>query len=891
MKWPLKIIAVLLMLALLVPASAWIFFPWYAQSLIDRALEGKPFRVQVSGAGIPLPGSIGFRSVKLVFTTPPDNCITTATTYTLNLGKGRLLWRTDGEEKGIPSSIIPHKFQADLILEADSLQLVPDPENFIFEDDNPRIRIKITILRNKGLSMEFYPLDVTYNIANAAVNKEKLHLSGLNYRIHVSRAEGWQQPVDTLTVAKLYSDGNPSPIGNFSALFGSKRDPMKPCSLILSNCSVDLFQWNATSENIEYDLKEQKTRFTLNLAEIPLNELPGFKQNEKKSPGAEGTLSGTIPIEFQDSTVLVRNAVVIAGKGATVIYYTSENKPWFSLNLEPRKRSGELLKNLNASIILNSRNRNLSGIAVQNFSTDIFEGTLNSSPFLFDPVKKEMMMTLTLNNIRLPDRLSLHGESRGTFSGGVSGTIPVIYGKKGLLFGNIRLVSTINFKDISLSSLPGLDRPGTNTPFASGNIHGIMPIELRDSTLLIRKGMVEGEKNSRIIFYDKKNQPLLSFDLGTKKESGRLFKNLNGAITFININKKNAAIDINNLSTEMFGGTINATPFTFGNAGKSTSMTVKLRNINALDRVKLYGDFKAALKGDITGTIPLSIGNKGFSISKARLLSKGGGTITIAPKTRKQTTTERIMGATKPDTDYLFSEPDLWFSRSFDGAFRTDFTLKKFTHRNSGGELLLSSPKGSLSLWQNKKNPELITLENFSAGFFDGTIGIEKADYDMAKKSTETTIALNGIPIQKLLDLQGAKKIYATGSLKGKLPVRIKDQVFEIIDGGMAAEQNGQIIYATTPEERAAANQGLRTTYEALSNFLYAELFSSIIMAPDGKSHLNIQLKGANPDYQAGRPIELNLNIEQNLLDLMRSLSISGNLEQVISEKALNMGN
>ena len=45
----------------------------------------------------------------------------------------------------------------------------------------------------------------------------------------------------------------------------------------------------------------------------------------------------------------------------------------------------------------------------------------------------------------------------------------------------------------------------------------------------------------------------------------------------------------------------------------------------------------------------------------------------------------------------------------------------------------------------------------------------------------------------------------------------------------------------------------------------------------------------SNPDFQGGRPIELNLNVEQNLLDLMRSLSISSNVEQIITEKALKM--
>ncbi len=58
-------------------------------------------------------------------------------------------------------------------------------------------------------------------------------------------------------------------------------------------------------------------------------------------------------------------------------------------------------------------------------------------------------------------------------------------------------------------------------------------------------------------------------------------------------------------------------------------------------------------------------------------------------------------------------------------------------------------------------------------------------------------------------------------------------------------------------------------------------------MEPDGQSEIALHLKGRNPDYQNGRPIEINLTIRQNLLDLMRSLSISSSIERVISEKAL----
>jgi hypothetical protein len=710
-KWFLRIPIALLLLLALLTAAAWLTFPWYAQSIIDRALAGKPFHIEISGPGLPGPSGIGFRSLKATFITPPDECSNDAVSYTLSLSGGSLSWklenRLDSVNRAAPWWPLPLSIDAAVTLKADSLSIVPKPKQFTFNDRNSVITCVMKVSRNEGFSLSIKPLSAAYTIRDAAVSREKLRLEGVDYNVRLSAAEHWQQALDTLHVAKLFSDGKPSPVGNFRALFGSKRDPQKPCLLTLSQCTVDLFEWKASTDRIEYDLKEKKSRFTLSLAEIPLTDLPGFKRSGSSSPSADGRVSGFIPIEFQDSTVTVRNAVIAAGKGSRIIFYTSASKPWLSLDLGPVKGGSELLKQLNATITLNSKGEKLSGLALS----------------------------------------------------GLSGTL--------------------------------------------------------------------------------------------------------------------------------FGGTITATPFLFEPTANRTRLTLKLKNIGVLDRVRLHGDFKGSLKGSVSGSVPISIEKNRFAISNARLKSTGGGTVTIAPPRKQETTANRILGSTNPDASYTFSEPDLVLSRSVNGRLTLHFRLKNLLRKTTGGELLLLAPGGNLTLWQNRLNPNIVTLTDFSAGLLDGTVSIAHVDYDMGKKSAETTLLLNNIPLQKLLDLQGTKKIYATGTVRGSIPVAMKNERFEIKKGGMIAEQSGQIIYATTPEERAAANQGLRTTYEALSNFLYVQLLSSINMTPDGKSVITIQLKGTNPDFQGGRGVELNLNVEQNLLDLLRALSVSSNVEEIISEKAL----
>ena len=694
---------VLLLLAF-IPATAWFFFPWYAELLIGRALEGKPFRIEFSGLGRPGFSGVGFHSMKAVFTTPPDGC-SDAATYTLSLTNGLLSWDFKNRDISAVPSLIPKVFDATFIVEADSINVKQDPEAFNFGDRKPRISAVIEVSRKKGLNLKLKPLSAFYNIQGATVTREKLRLEDVNFKVRLAAAEHWQQRIDTLRVAKLFSEGNQLSVRNFRALFGSKRDPQKPCTLLLTHCSVDLFNWKASAQRIEYDIKEKRSRCNLSLAEIPFAELPGLNGGGSKTPFATGRISCFIPVEFQDSTVLVRNAFVIADKG------------------------------------------------------------------------------------------------------------------------------------------------------------------------------------TKIIFYTKEKQALLSFDLGGRE----LLNNLNARITLKNRNNKFSGLAMNDLSSAMLGGTISSTPILFSPSSQVTTFTLKLKNIKALDRVRLHGDFKGSLKGPVSGTIPLSIGKTGFSIRNAHVQSSGGGTVTIAPPSKQQSTSERIFGSQKQNAEYSIQEPDLLLNRSFSGSTSLRFALKNMVRKNDGGEMQLISPKGTISLWHNSKNPDLASLSDFSADIFGGSVTLHHLEYDMKTKEGETELQLNNIPLQKLLDLQGTKKLYATGSVKGSIPVKMKNNVFAISDGGMQAEQSGQIIYATTPEERAAANQGLRTTYEALSNFLYMQLVSSIDMAPDGKSAITIKLKGSNPDFQGGRPIELNLNVEQNLLDLMRTLSISSNVDQIITEKALKM--
>ncbi len=713
MKIPLRIIAVSILLPVIIAAAAWLCFPFYAQLILDRALRGTPLSVKISGIGHPDFTGVRFRSLEAFFTSPPGPCSSGKTMYNMRLNNGKLtigLIQSSGNE-GSPSPQKKHSGVAALLsVTSDSLHLDSRPGFITFTDRNPRISILFESSSRKGLIPSFEPRSATYTIQDATIRRDELILSGVNCKVRLLATEHWKQPKEWLSIERVYSKRKLLPLGGFKALFTTKPDPLKPCTVTLENCSVELFHLKATAEHIEYCLKNNKSRFTLRLDDIPLDKLTANGTRRNTFPTASGKIKGLIPVELSESVAQIRNARVIAEKGSTVSWLTPQGKPWLTVDLADKKRESGMIENFSAKVTLNRKTNSTSGIEIHDLSASVFGGKIASVPMLPAPAEGKALLALKLNNIDL------------------------------------------------------------------------------------------------------------------------------------------------------------------------------------LGRVQLQGDYKGSLRGKISGMMPIRFDKNGVSIANARLKSPGGGIVTIElPGKPEQNLKERIIAAGGMKADYIFSEPDIVFSRAPDGHTTVRFTLKKLQRKTPTGSIEFLLPTGTLSLLYDRKKPDMVSLSDFSAKLLDGNILIRKADYDMRNKVTETTLFLNGIPLQKLLELQGVKKIYATGSMKGSVPLRINSDRYEIMNGGLDAERSGQIIFSSTPEERAAASQGLRTTYEALSNFFYVELLSSISMAPDGKSVITVKLRGNNPDFQGGRLVVMNLNIEQNLLDLFRSLSISSGIEQIISEKTMQM--
>ncbi len=105
------------------------------------------------------------------------------------------------------------------------------------------------------------------------------------------------------------------------------------------------------------------------------------------------------------------------------------------------------------------------------------------------------------------------------------------------------------------------------------------------------------------------------------------------------------------------------------------------------------------------------------------------------------------------------------------------------------------------------------------------------------------------------------------------------------IDAGRLQNDDagGSIRYKAS---RAVADDtALGVAIQALSNFEYDSLTSDVSYTEDGDLFLNMRLQGINPDLDATQPVVLNLNLENNVPQMLRSMRATRNIQEIFQRR------
>ena len=184
------------------------------------------------------------------------------------------------------------------------------------------------------------------------------------------------------------------------------------------------------------------------------------------------------------------------------------------------------------------------------------------------------------------------------------------------------------------------------------------------------------------------------------------------------------------------------------------------------------------------------------------------------------------------------------------------------------------------------KKPKM-SLRRLGADLLGTRVKVNQLVAQLTPLSTRGVIEFSKLPLNNILELENQPSLNGEGLLQGKLPFRLQDKSLWIDKGRINSMGNGVIRYQMNDKIRALAssNQGLAIAVNVLENFKYQSLDITANYSPDGKLLLANRLKGQNPNWQNGQPIDFSINIEENILKLLKTLQFTDELEEKLQEK------
>ena len=177
----------------------------------------------------------------------------------------------------------------------------------------------------------------------------------------------------------------------------------------------------------------------------------------------------------------------------------------------------------------------------------------------------------------------------------------------------------------------------------------------------------------------------------------------------------------------------------------------------------------------------------------------------------------------------------------------------------------------------------LVRVQQFNAQLLGGQAHSGPFELDFGRKKNTFVVQLEQIGLSEIMKLEQQEGLAGSGMLDGQIPVEISSEGVVVKHGQLSARApGGNIRYTPTAKVAALAqaNPNVDIVVKALSNFQYHLLDVNTDYQPNGDLNLQVRLQGMNPDWQAGQPVHLNLNLEENILDLLRSLQMSADISE-----------
>ncbi len=177
-------------------------------------------------------------------------------------------------------------------------------------------------------------------------------------------------------------------------------------------------------------------------------------------------------------------------------------------------------------------------------------------------------------------------------------------------------------------------------------------------------------------------------------------------------------------------------------------------------------------------------------------------------------------------------------------------------------------------------------VEEFSGEVFGGTFRL--APMQLARGASGL-LYIDGIYLEEMLQYYEFQAVDATGQLDGEVPFILQPGGIQVEQGKLVAREPGGYMRLTqldALEGAMAGNAALKLAMEVLQDLEYHSLDCDFSYQVNGDFRGKIAVRGRTRSADHEQPINLNYQHEENLLQLLRSLRFSSDIQQTMERWA-----
>lgn len=218
--------------------------------------------------------------------------------------------------------------------------------------------------------------------------------------------------------------------------------------------------------------------------------------------------------------------------------------------------------------------------------------------------------------------------------------------------------------------------------------------------------------------------------------------------------------------------------------------------------------------------------------------------------------------------DELQFQKQNWFS-SGSGKLRLAMLDVGLVVENIQAQISVSGSQATLS------------VAGFEAEVLDGKWLFEDFAYTLgAEQKQSMVLRLKHIQLAELIRQAQYDGLEAEASISGRLPISVEAGVMTVSDGVLSADKPGYLRYTGLS---GGDNQLIGVVSQALSNYHFKSLTSTVDYGVTGELDLGVRMIGENPDMQ--QKVNVNLNVNDDIPSLLKSLRAGRVVSDLIEAK------